>query len=270
MTEHEKAPKGGCLATGLGLFGSMCAPLTLVSAVNVAFDLDLEIRVYGTNAQLPTDWMAVIALAVISAITIGIAALITSAKVKQKYQTYPWLKWATPLVIILGLTFGFYATYYTIEYAGPLHYATRSNDIETVKKELKKGVEDNDFRYSIDECIKLSHVDILKILLAHPNAQENIKDDFIYALEIGSMDVILTFIEAGVGSEGKYGDFLAHFLAVSELPKDEKEQVGLKLLETGASPEGVYTGGYMGIELTALEQAKKQGLTKLANTLELE
>ena len=106
--------------------------------------------------------------------------------------------------------------------------------------------------------------------MAHPNAQENIKDDFIYALEIGSMDVILTFIEAGVGSEGKYGDFLAHFLAVSELPKDEKEQVGLKLLETGASPEGVYTGGYMGIELTALEQAKKQGLTKLANTLELE
>ena len=45
------------------------------------------------------------------------------------------------MVVTLVLVFGFYAVYYNIEYAGPLHYASRSNDIETVKEELQEDID---------------------------------------------------------------------------------------------------------------------------------
>ncbi len=268
MTEQEEEPKGGCISGGLNLFGGLCGLITVVSVFNVAFDLDLAIRVYGSSTELPTEWMAVIALAVISAITLGISAIMTNRWIRKKFQTYPWLKWAAPIVITLALVFGFYAVYYNIEYAGPLHYASRSNDIEAVKEELKEGVEERDFDRSVWECIKLDHVEILSLLLEHPNAEENMKGDFSYALDIGSKDVLILFIDAGVGAEGEEGEFLAQFLAVSELSKEEKEIVGLKFFETGSNPDGVYTGGYMGTELTAIEQAREQGLTKLVAAVE--
>ena len=105
-------------------------------------------------------------------------------------------------------------------------------------------------------------------MLEHPNAAENMQGDFSYALQVGSMEVLIIFIDAGVGSEGEDGDFLAEFLAVSELSKKEKEKVGLKLFETGANPDGLYTGGYRRTDLTALEQAREQGLTKLVTAME--
>lgn len=270
MTEQQQqAPKGGCISTGLRMFGVLCGIITIISAINAAFDLELVLRVYGSRTALPTDWMAVIALAVVSAITLAISAIMTSVWVKKQFKVYPWLKWATPIVITLLLVFGFYAVYYNIEYAGPLHYAARSNDIETVKEELQEDVDDRDYRYAVDECIELDHTEILTLLLQHPKAEEHIKGDFIYALETGSLDVLMIFIDAGVGSTGESGDFLAQFLAVSSLSKTEKETVGLKLLEAGANPDGVYTGGYYGTDLTALEQAKEQGLTKLVTAMEM-
>jgi len=269
MTEQQQTPKGGCISTGLQLFGGLCGLITIVSVFNVAFDLELGLRVYGSSTELPTEWMAVIALAVVSVITLGISAIMTSMWVRQQFQTYTWLKWATPIVITLVLAFGFYAAYYNIEYAGPLHYAARSNDIEAVKEELQEGVDDKDYRYAVDECIELDHLEILKLLLEHPNAEENMKGDFVYALEMGSMEVLTVFIDAGVGPEGHSGDFLAQFLAVSELSKAEKEKVGLLLFSAGANPDGLYNGGYKGTELTALEQAREQGLTKLVTVMEM-
>lgn len=268
MTEQEQAPKGGCISTGLMMFGGLCGIITLISVINVAFDLDLSIKVYGSRTELPTEWMSVIALAIVSAIALGIYAIMTNRWVRKKFQAHPWLKWVTPILITSALVIGFYAVYYNIEYAGPLHYAARDNDIETIKEELEEDIDDKDYRYAVDECIELDHLEILKLLLEHPYPEKNMKGDFVYALEMGSMDVITVFIDAGVGTEGEYGDFLAHFLAVSELSKEEKETVGLKLFETGASPDGLYTGGYKGTELTALEQAKEQGLTKLVTAME--
>ena len=94
-----------------------------------------------------------------------------------------------------------------------MHYETRANDTERVKEELKEGVEEEDYSRSIFECIMSDRLEILDILLS----DKNIKEDFIYALEMGSKDVIHTFIDAGVGIEDNYGDFLADFLAVTDL-----------------------------------------------------
>ncbi|MFT5823500.1 MAG: hypothetical protein ACI8ZM_004762 [Crocinitomix sp.] len=269
MTEQEQeAPRGGCISTGLLMFAGICGLITVVSVFNVAFDLEWAVGVSGSFADLPTEWMSVIALALVSLITWGISAIMTSRWVGKQFKTHPWLKWATPIVITLAFVIGFYALYYSIEYAGPLHYAARANDIETVKEELQEGVDEDDFHRSVWECIKLDHAEILKLLLEHPNAEKDMKWDFSYALDIGSMDVLILFIDAGVGSEGEDGDFLAQFLAQSELSKEEKEKVGLKLFEAGANPDGLYTGGYMGTELTALEQAREQGLTKLVTAME--
>jgi hypothetical protein len=270
MTEQEEeAPRGGCISTGLKMFGSLCGLITILSVFNVLFDLELGIGTRGSSsAALPTEWMSVIALAIVSLITLGIAAIMTSKRVGRLFQSHPWLKWATPIVITLSLVFGFYAVYYSIEYAGPLHYASRSNDIETVNELLQEGVDDDDYDRAVRECVKLDHIEILEILLADPEAEGTIKDNFLGALEMGSMDVIITFIDAGVGSEGEYGDFLAEFLAVADMGIKEKEKVGLRFLEAGANPDGIYTGGYKGTELTALQQARDQGLTKLVNAME--
>ncbi len=268
MTEQQQAPKGGCIPTGLKMFGSMCGLITITSVFNVVFDLELGIEAYGSSTELPTEWMGVIALGVVSVITLGIYAIMTSMWVRRKFQTHPWLKWATPVTITLVLVLGFYAVYYSIEYAGPLHYASRSNDIETVMEELKDGVKEEDYHRSVWECIELDHVEILKLLLEHPNAAKNMQEYFSYALQAGSMKVLILFIDTGVGSEGEDGDFLAEFLAVSELSKKEKGKVGLKLFERGAKPDGLYTGGYRGTDLTALEQAREQGLTKLVTAME--
>jgi hypothetical protein len=269
MTEAQEESKGGCISGGLQLFGVIGGIITIISAINVAFDLRWSLKVYGSTTELPTDWFAVIAIAIICAIALGISAIMTSTRVRKLFQKHRWLKWTTPIVITLVLVVGFYSVYYNIEYAGPLHYATRSNDIETVNELLLAGVDDEDYEESVYECVELDHLEILKILLEHPNAQENIKDNFVLAIEMrGSMDVLIIFIDAGVGPEGKYGDFLAEFLAVSDMSKEEKEKVGIKLFEAGANPNGLYTGGYMGTELTALEQAKAQGLTKLVTAME--
>ena len=69
----------------------------------------------------------------------------SSTKVANLFQKHRWLKWASPIIITFVLVFGFYAVYYSIEYAGPLHYATRSNDIETVNELLQNGVDDDDY-----------------------------------------------------------------------------------------------------------------------------
>lgn len=269
MSEQlEEAPKGGCISGGLNLFGTIGGLITIASVINVVFDLDLSLRVYGSTTELPSDWFSVIAIAIICAIALGISAIMTSTRVRKLFEARPWLKWTTPIVITLAFVFGFYAVYYSIEYAGPLHYATRSNDIETVNELLQKGVDDKDYDEAVYECVELDHIEVLKILLEHPKAEETIKDNFVLAIEMGSMDILITFIDAGVGSEGKYGDFLAEFLAVSDLSKAEKEKVGLKLFEAGANPDGLYTGGYWGTELTALEQAKEQELTKLVTAME--
>ncbi|MCB9197674.1 MAG: hypothetical protein H6600_04390 [Flavobacteriales bacterium] len=268
MKEQEEKSKVGCIAGGLQLFGLIGGIITIFSVINVAFDLKWGLRVYGARTELPTDWFTVIAIAIICAIAYGISALMTSAGVRNLFQKRPWLKWVTPIVIVLALSFGFYAVYYNIEYAGPLHYASRSNDIDAVKEELKNGVDEYDYHRSVYECIKLDHLEILALLLEQPNAKETINDDFISALEFGSMDVLIVFIEAGVGPKGESGDFLAQFLAVSQLPNDEKEIVGLKLLQAGADPNGVYTGGYYGTDLTAYEQAKELGLEKLVTAME--
>jgi len=90
------------------------------------------------------------------------------------------------------------------------------------------------------------------------------------ALESGSADIIITYIDAGVGSEGEYGDFLAEFLAVTDLQTEDKEKVGLKLFEAGANPNGLYTGGYRATDYTAMEQARAQGLTELVAAMKLD
>jgi hypothetical protein len=267
MTNQQDEPKGGCIAGGLMLFAIIGGIITLISAINVAFDLEWSLRVYGTRTKLPTDWFTVIAVAIICALAWGVSAIMTSEKVRNQFQKHRWLKWLTPIVITLVIVFGFYSVYYSMEYSGPMHYASRSNDIETVKEELKKDIDDSDYLSSVYECMELDHVEILALLLAHPHAEETKKGNFNYALEAGSMDVLLTFIDADVGYEGESGDFLAQLLAVSELSKEEKEIVGMKLLDAGANPDGVYTGGFKGTELTALDQAKEQGLTKLVNAM---
>jgi hypothetical protein len=239
-----------------------------MSAINVAFDLDLNLRVYGARTELPTDWFTVIAVAIICLIAWGISAIMSSRKVGNLFQKHSWLKWATPIVITLVVVLGFYATYYSIEYAGPLHYATRSNNVETVNELLEEGVDIDDYDEAVYECVELDHVEVLKILLKDPKAVGTINKNFILAIESGSRDILITFIDAGVGSEGEYGDFLAEFLAVSHISKEDRVKVGLKLFEAGASPDGIYTGGYRGTDLTALEQAKEQGLSKLVEAME--
>ncbi|GEM_PF-6373873 len=266
--EQEKAPEGGCFSTGLLLFSGIGGIITLVSAVNVALDLDLSLRVYGSTTELPTDWFAVIALAIVCGIAFGIYTLMTSLKVRKQFRARPWLKWATPLAILLVLSSGFYAVYYNIEYAGPLHYAARSNDLETINELLQEEVDDDDYDEAVYECVELDHVKVLKALLEHPVAKESLEENYTMGLNIASMGALLAFADAGLGSEGKYGDVLAEFLAVSDLSIPEKEKVGLKLLEVGASPDGLYTGGYKSTELTALEQARQQGLRKLVDAME--
>lgn len=269
MNQQEEAPRGGCIGTGISLFARLCGIITLISIINVAFDLELGLRVYGSRTELPTHWEAVIALGVVTLITWGIAVLVTSQKVGRVFKTYPWLKWATPILITVGLVGGFYALYYNIEYGGPLHYATRANDIDAVKEELADGIEEEDYRYSIGECVKLDRVEILALLAEHPFNEKYLKEDFSYAMDIGSMELLLIFIDAGVGYEGEEGDYLAQFLAISELSNEEKETVGFKLLVAGANPNGLYTGGYRGTDLTALEQAREQGLTNLVAAMEM-
>lgn len=268
MTEQQENPKGGCISTGLLLFAYIGGIITIVSVINVAFDLEWGLRVYGARTELPTDWFTVIFIAIVCAIAWGISAIMTSRKVRNQFQKHPWLKWLTPMVITLAVTMGFYAVYYSIEYAGPLHYAARSNDIETVNELLQGGVDADDYDEAVYECAELDHPEILKMLLEDPKAKETIKHNFVLAINIGSKDVLITFIEAGVGSEGENGDFLAEFLAVSQLSQKDKELVGMKFLEAGANPNGVYTAGYNGTDLTALEQAKAQGLTKLVSAME--
>jgi hypothetical protein len=268
MTEPNNKEGGGCIATILKMFGTLCGIYTLVSAVNVGFDLDLGIRVYGARTELPTDWMAVIALGVVSVITLGITYLMTSGKVRKLFQAYPSLKWGVPVGIVLFLSFGFYALYYHIEYSGPLHYATRANDVESVKEQLKEAVDQEDLLAAVDECIMTDHPEILSYLLKHPVAKKNMNDDFVFAVEMGSMKVICVFIDAGVDMQGKNGEFLTEFLAVTDLGMKDMETVGLKLLEAGANPDGLYTGGYVGTDLTAIELARQKGLTKLVAAME--
>lgn len=268
MTEQEEAPRGGCIATGIKMFAGLCGMVTVASIVNVAFDLDLALEFSGQETALPTDWMAVIALAIVSLLAYGIGWLMTSSWVGSKFKTYPWLKWLTPVLITLLLSIGFYAAYYNIEYAGPMHYASRANDIEAVEEELQGDFDEYDFDRSVRECITLDHVEILELLLNHPHGQETLDENIVFSLEMGSKDVIITFIDAGVGNEGEYGEFLAEFLAVSDLSNNEKIEVGLRFLENGADPKGVYTGGYMGTDLTAIEQAEEQGLLKLVKAME--
>jgi len=148
-----------------------------------------------------TDWFTVIALAIICALAWGVSAIMTSARVRKQFQTRPWLKWATPIVITLVLVFGFYAVYYSIEYAGPLHYAARANDIETVKEELENGVSDDDFDEALYECAELDHVEVLKILLKDPKAKENLNYNFILDIKISSTYIKLEFIEVMEYSE---------------------------------------------------------------------
>ena len=270
MTDQvEQEPRGGCIATGIRMFAGLAGLITLASVVNVMFDLELELEVSGTSTALPTDWMAVIALGVVSGIAFGISWLMTSQWVGQKFKERPWLRWITPILIVALLSIGFYATYYNIEYAGPLHYASRANDIETIREELQEDYDEYDLHRAVWEAIELDHVEILILLLAEPSAKAEMKDDIGYALDIGSKEVIIAFIDAGVETTGEDGEFLAEFLATSDLSDSDKEEVGIRFLEAGADPYGYYTGGYQRTDLSAVEQAEEQGLTRLVKMMEM-
>ncbi|MFY0539593.1 hypothetical protein [Nannocystis pusilla] len=140
MADAQETGTLGMLAL---LIGGGCLLVALLSAVNVAFELELALQVYGSQTELPRSWDGVVGLAAVGALLIGLTSF--GGLVRRKFAAAK----GRPLVrvgilvgaglLLAGAFRGLQVAALVHTYGSMLAYYATDGDLDDVRAELAKG-----------------------------------------------------------------------------------------------------------------------------------
>ncbi|PCC69144.1 hypothetical protein SAMN02745121_05791 [Nannocystis exedens] len=160
----------GILATLALLIGGGCLLVALLSAINVAFALELKLQVYGTDTALPRDWDGVVGLAAVGVLIAGLTLF--GGLVRRKFAAAK----GRPLVragilagaaLLLAAAFrGLQILALTHTYGSMLAYYATDGDLDDVRAELAKGPDRAALDQAVGRAAQYDNHESLALLLA--------------------------------------------------------------------------------------------------------
>lgn len=166
-TEHREGGIFGilCLAIGGG-----CLVVAAISVINVVWDLDLALSVYGTETALPDSWDGAAGLAAAGVLIVGLTMF--GGFVRRKFAAARGRPLVRALILaaavgLLALVFrGLQVLALTHTYGSMLAYYATDGDLEDVKAELARGPDTAALDAAVSRAAQYDNEAALALLLA--------------------------------------------------------------------------------------------------------
>ncbi|MBZ5712910.1 hypothetical protein [Nannocystis pusilla] len=152
------------------LIGGGCLLVALVSVFNVAFELELALKVSGTETELPRHWDEVVGLAAAGALIVGLALF--GGLVRRRFAAAK----GRPLVrggILVGAALSLAAAFRGLQivalthtYGSMLAYYATDGDLDDVRAELAKGPDRSALDQAVGRAAQYDNAGALALLLA--------------------------------------------------------------------------------------------------------
>ena len=269
---------------GMGVLGSiflmvgvLALGISLLSALNTAFDWNLALGTHGTATPLPSDWGAVLGLAAASVLIIAltyfgstVSNLYASAKGKP-LQRLGILAVAGLLLVLAGR--GLQVVALTATYGSMLaYYCTDEGSLEDVQAELDDGPTAEELDACLSRTAQWDRADLLEPVIAAGGTFEDASqpDEERRYCVLGS-DVSLAYVEKAIelGASpqtcARSATLLTDKVRGTKPGEDEQTAVIVeRLLAAGwrADVPGEFS------ELDAVQEARKRKLTRTLAVLE--
>ena len=264
-TKREIGIFGGiCMLIGLAILG-----VTLISAVNTAFDLNLALGSHGTATPLPKTWDAVIGLG--AAGVLLIALTLFGSRVRTMYQDAkgkPALR-ALILVGALGLLVaagrGIQVIALTMTYGSMLaYYCTDVGSIDDVEDRLE-GATPEELDACLHRTAQWNRADLLDVVIGAGANFEDSSSDPSFRRCVLDSDVSHEYVEKAIElgaspSTCPNSDALIQARVSRANDDDESAKIVAALLAAGWSAHAVSEHD----QVEAVELAKQK---RLPNTL---
>lgn len=170
MTETRADDGPGVFAGIVMMIGAGCLLVALVSVVNTVFALKLSLQVSGTSTKLPDSWDAVIGLAAVGVLIIGLTLF--GGAVRRRYvaaRGRPWLRVGILLAalgLLVAIGRGLQVLALTQTYGSMLAYYATDGDLEDVAAELAKGPDREALDQAVSRAAQYDNEGALALLLA--------------------------------------------------------------------------------------------------------